>query len=177
MRVIAGRLGGRVFASPGTAKTHPMSDRMKGALFNILGDIRDLRILDAFAGSGALGFEAISRGAKHVTAIERDRKAQKIIAANIDGLELHDKIDLVRGSAGSWARNYSGAKFDVVLLDPPYNDIRPDIMKKVIVWAAPNGIVAISWPASETAPELSGCTLLDQRSYANGQLIFYRKQS
>lgn len=175
MRVIAGSLGGRAFQSPGTRKTHPMSDRMKGALFNILGDIEGLRVLDAFAGSGGLSFEAISRGAAHVVAIERDRKAQKVIAANIESLAIEDMVDLVRGSAGAWARSYKGDDFDVLLLDPPYDDIRPDIIKKILPWAKKDGIIVLSWPSAEEPMEFKGCMILQQRSYSNGKLVFYRR--
>jgi 16S rRNA (guanine966-N2)-methyltransferase len=83
MRIIAGRLGGRHFASPQGRRTHPMSDKMRGALFNALGDIDGLSVLDAFAGSGALAFEAVSRGAGHAVAIDVDKSAQRAIAENI----------------------------------------------------------------------------------------------
>ncbi|HKX24038.1 MAG TPA: RsmD family RNA methyltransferase, partial [Candidatus Saccharimonadales bacterium] len=83
MRVIAGELGGRFFAGPDSTATHPMAERVRGAMFNALGDIEGLTVLDAFAGSGALAFEAISRGAKSVVVVERDKRAQRIIAENI----------------------------------------------------------------------------------------------
>jgi 16S rRNA (guanine966-N2)-methyltransferase len=78
LRVIAGELGGRFFDSPDSDATHPMSERMRGSLFNILGDIKGKTILDAFAGSGALSFEAVSRGAVHALTLEKDKIAQKI---------------------------------------------------------------------------------------------------
>src|ERR1700756_1715958 len=102
MRIIAGRLGGRRFASPRGHRTHPMSDKMRGALFNSLGELAGLSVLDAFAGSGALAFEAVSRGAKGAVAIDLDRSAQQAIAANITALGLQDQVKLVRASAGAW---------------------------------------------------------------------------
>src|SRR5438445_6894886 len=102
MRIIAGRLGGRQFASPRGHRTHPMSDKMRGALFNALGDLSGLTVLDAFAGSGALAFEAVSRGAQHVVAIDVDKSAQRTIAKNITALGLADRVKLVRASAGAW---------------------------------------------------------------------------
>jgi 16S rRNA (guanine(966)-N(2))-methyltransferase RsmD len=90
MRIIAGTLGGRTFESPHGRRTHPMSDKVRGSLFNTLGDIDGLTILDAFAGSGALAFEAISRGAEHVLAIEIDNRAQDptVLAGAITTLML-----------------------------------------------------------------------------------------
>ena len=84
IRLIAGTLGGRVIEGSGTTRTHPMGERIRSSLFNIIGDeIIGATVLDAFAGSGSLGLEAISRGAKSATFIERDRIAQKIIENNI----------------------------------------------------------------------------------------------
>src|SRR5262245_30096392 len=102
MRIIAGRLGGRLFESPHTSRTHPMSDKARGALFNVLGDINDLSVLDPFAGTGALSFEAVSRGAAHATAIESDRLAQKVIQGNISSLGLQNQVKLVRAQANAW---------------------------------------------------------------------------
>src|ERR1700733_7722884 len=100
MRIIAGKLGGRSFDSPGTDKTHPMSDKMRGALFNILGDVDDLIVLDAFGGSGALSLEAVSRGARSAIIMDSDRRAQQTIQENIQSLGLQDQIQLVNAGAG-----------------------------------------------------------------------------
>jgi 16S rRNA (guanine966-N2)-methyltransferase len=79
MRVIAGFLGGRNFDSPGGHRTHPMSDKVRGAVFGVLGDIKGLSVLDAFAGSGALSIEAVSRGAKYAVAIDVDKRAHAVM--------------------------------------------------------------------------------------------------
>src|ERR1039458_7477259 len=96
MRVIAGFLGGRNFDSPGGHRTHPMSDKVRGAIFGVLGDIKGLTVLDAFAGSGALAIEAISRGAKRAVAIEVDKGAHTVITENIKALGIEDRIKAVR---------------------------------------------------------------------------------
>src|SRR4051812_42000237 len=114
MRVIAGGLSGRQFTSPRGRRTHPMSDKMRGALFNTLGDIGGLTILDAFAGSGAIGFEAISRGASRATAIDSDRGAQRAIAENVNKLGLGSQVKLIKTSAASWLRTTKD-QFDVVI--------------------------------------------------------------
>src|SRR3954464_3149409 len=98
MRIIAGRLGGRQFNSPKGHRTHPMSEKGRGALFNALGDISGLTVLDAFAGSGALSFEAISRRAASVLAIDSDKNAQRAIAENIASLGLSRQVKLIKTS-------------------------------------------------------------------------------
>src|ERR1700683_4883439 len=102
MHIIAGYLKGRTFDSPKSGQTHPMSDKIRGAMFNMLGDIEGLNILDAFSGSGAIAFEAISRGAASVTLIESDHLAQRSIALNIDKLGLSESASLIRANANSW---------------------------------------------------------------------------
>ena len=95
MRIIAGTLKGRIFAAPHTLRTHPMSDKARGALFNVLGDVEGMSVLDAFAGSGALGFEALSRGASHVTSIDKDRMAVKTIKNNAVELSVESRAKVI----------------------------------------------------------------------------------
>ena len=175
MRVIAGRLGGRLFDSPGTHRTHPMSDRVRGALFNILGDISGLRVLDAFAGSGALAFEAASRGAASVLAIESDRAAQKVIERNTAALELTSEVKLIKASANAWLQTTPDAMFDIVLCDPPYNDLQPNLLARLAERVTPDGTLVLSWPGSAEAPTFTGYKQLDQRGYGDAQLIFFAR--
>jgi 16S rRNA (guanine966-N2)-methyltransferase len=174
VRIIAGRLGGRQFDSPKSFKTHPMSDKIRGALFNMLGDIEGLSVLDAFAGSGALSFEAASRGAAPITAIDNDRAAQKIIAQNIAVLRLGREVRLISASANGWLETNPEARFDIVLCDPPYNDLQPNLLNRLAKRVNEHGVLVISWPGNTTPPELSGVELIDQRSYGDAQLLFYR---
>lgn len=119
MRVIAGELRGRRLAAPPGTGTRPTSDRVREATFNALGSmgaIEDATVLDGFAGSGALGIEALSRGAAHCTFVERDRAALAVLRANLDTCRLGpDRATVVAGDVrladGSW---------DLALLDPPY---------------------------------------------------------
>src|ERR1035437_1617288 len=124
MRIIAGRLGGRNFDSPHGHRTHPMSDKARGGLFNALGDIDDLTLLDAFAGSGALSLEAISRGVSHATAIDIDKKAQEIIKKNAKELGVLDQVKVIRANASGWSDNNQDAMFDIVISAPPYDDLQ-----------------------------------------------------
>src|SRR5947209_8932052 len=112
MRIIAGALKGRQFNSPRGRRTHPMSDKMRGALFNALGDIHGLTVLDAFAGSGALSFEAISRGAADVVAIDADKEAYETIVANVAKLGIDSGIMVLRKNVAGWTRNNQHKTFD-----------------------------------------------------------------
>lgn len=177
MRIIAGRLGGLLFDSPGTFRTHPMSDKARGALFNILGDIEGLTVLDPFAGTGALSFEAISRGAASAVAIEMDKPAQRVVAQNIAALKLDDRVRLIRASANAWLQTNPDASFDLVLCDPPYNDLQVNLLQRLAAIVAPEGIFVLSWPGSTALPELKGLTQIERRSYGDAQLGFYRKEA
>jgi 16S rRNA (guanine966-N2)-methyltransferase len=97
-----------------------MSERIRNAMFNSLGDdVRGARVLDAFAGSGAVGFEALSRGASTVTFLERDRIAQKVIGANISLLGCDEAARLIKAPVASWSEGNADEVFDVIFADPP----------------------------------------------------------
>lgn len=175
MRIIAGNLGGRVFDSPGTHRTHPMSDKARGALFNMLGDIEGLRVLDAFAGSGALGFEAVSRGATKVLAIESDKTAQQTIKRNISMLSVGSRVQLISAAASAWLRTAGPMLFDVVLCDPPYDDLQLNLIKQLAERVVPEGLLVLSWPGNAEQPDFDGFEQAAQRSYGDIQLVFYRR--
>jgi 16S rRNA (guanine966-N2)-methyltransferase len=122
MRVVAGELGGRRLVAPAGATTRPTSDRVREATFNSLesaGDIEEATVLDLFAGSGALGIEALSRGAAHVTFVERDRAALDALRANLAAMGLGpDRATVVIGDALTHATDRG---YDLALLDPPYD--------------------------------------------------------
>ncbi len=175
MRIIAGKLGGRNFLSPKTRRTHPMSDKVRGALFNALGDLNGLTVLDAFAGSGACSLEAVSRGAKQVLAIDIDPEAVKTIAENVRALGLEETITVRRKNVSGWSRNNQAQQFDIVLADPPYNDIRPDVLERLSVHIRPGGLLVLSWPGSELVRDFAGLEVISHKSYGDAQLIFYKR--
>lgn len=122
-RIIAGSLGGRRIETPKGDGTRPTSDRVREALFSALeselGGFEDLEVLDLFAGSGALGLEALSRGAARATFVESDRRAAATIRRNIDALELQHAVVQPIKAATFVARPHDPA-FDLVFIDPPY---------------------------------------------------------
>lgn len=177
MRIISGLLKSRIIRAPGGNRTHPMSEKARGAIFNMLGDIEGLEILDAYAGSGSLSIEAISRGAKHAVAIDIDKKAYKTLTENIETVGLDQQIHATRANASTWAKN-NDELFDIVFLDPPYNDISPDhiytLAKKVKV----GGLVVLSIP-DHFKPRLDAdiWQIVSQKSYAAANVMMIRRLS
>lgn len=176
MRVISGTHKGRIFKSPKGFATHPMGDKVRTALFDTLGDISGLSILDAFSGSGALAIEAISRGANEATAIEEDIGAYKIIKENIEALGMSSSIELLHVNARTWSNNNQHKLYDVVLLDPPYNHIQENLVEKLMKQTKVGGVGALSLPehADIRFPE-DTYQILANKSFANARLVFYRK--
>lgn len=151
-----------------------MSDRARGGLFNTLGDISGLTVLDTFAGSGALGFEAVSRGADSVRMLESDHAAQAAITKSIADLDLTSQIKLVKATAQAWLTT-SDDRFDLVLLDPPYDDLQPKLLEKLAARARPGGLVVYSLPPSTELAVTADYELLTTKEYGDAQLVFYRR--
>ena len=123
MRVVAGRFGGRRLQAPPGRGTRPTSDRVREALFSTLGPLGGARVLDLFAGSGALAIEALSRGAASAVLVERDPRAVAVIRANLEALGLAaPEATVVAGPARTALRSASGRgdTYDLIFLDPPY---------------------------------------------------------
>jgi 16S rRNA (guanine966-N2)-methyltransferase len=175
MRVIAGSLKAREFAAPQGHKTHPMGDKIRGAAFNILGDITGLRVLDAYAGSGAVSFEAISRGAASAVAIEIDKGAHFTIQENIVKLGVEDTVQLIHAHCVSWATRHPNAMFDLVFCDPPYDRVLIRDIAKLGKHVNQGGVLILSWPEMLGIDEIDGFEVLKDRVYANARLVFYRK--
>jgi 16S rRNA (guanine(966)-N(2))-methyltransferase RsmD len=122
VRVIAGRFKGRRLNTPTWEGLRPTSDRLRETLFNILAPrVEGARVLDGYAGTGALGIEALSRGAAHVTFAEHDRRAAALIAENLAACGVEEGYTIERVDVVSVLRRSAGAGFDLILLDPPYD--------------------------------------------------------
>ena len=137
MRVIAGQLKGRRLKTPSFEGLRPTSDKLRETLFNILAPrIEGARVLDGFAGTGAVGIEALSRGASHVTFVERDRRAVALIEANLALCAVERGYTIESGDVASVLRRLPRQyEYDLVLLDPPY-DADPDMMTTALAAAA-----------------------------------------
>ena len=177
MRVISGFLGGRSFASPFGYRTHPMSDKVRGALFGVLGDIKGLNVLDPFAGSGALSIEAISRGAKHAVAIDNDKRAHNVIVENIESLGITDRVKAIRAYAGAWSTRHQDQLFDLIFADPPYNNPPYRDLDSLPRHLKDSGTLVLSWPGSEQPFKFKGLSIVQTKDYGDAQLVFYQKIS
>jgi 16S rRNA (guanine966-N2)-methyltransferase len=134
MRVVAGELGGRRLVAPAGTSTRPTTDRVREAIFNSLGSaglIEGALVVDLFAGSGAIGIEALSRGADRCIFVERDRSALRALDENLDALELHDRSKVMAADAMSVAASLDA---DIVFADPPYDfDAWPELIARLPV--------------------------------------------
>lgn len=119
MRVVAGQYKGRRLHAPRGRRTRPTADRVREAIFSILGDMEGLRVLDLFAGSGALGIEALSRGAREAVFVDSARGAAAAIERNLDGIDARAR--LVRRDALAFLRGAGDGTYDLVFVDPPYD--------------------------------------------------------
>jgi len=176
VRLISGLYGGRIIEGSGTSRTHPMGERIRNALFNkISAEIDGAEVLDAFAGSGALGLEALSRGAKKATFVERDRVAQKIIDNNIKLLGVEVQSSLVRAPLASWVKT-NHEQFDIIFADPPYHDPQLSTVRELFALLKPNGLMVLSYPGRGEMLTETGVVVVDNRSYGNAALAYYRKE-
>ena len=177
MRVIAGKLGGRPFESPHGHRTHPMSEKVRGAIFGILGDIEGMTVLDIFAGSGALAIEAVSRGAASALCIEVDKGAETIIQKNVESLSLTDTVTSVRAYYNAWSTRHQAQLFDIVFADPPFDNIPWRDMKFLYRHLKSDGLLVLNWPGRGDWPALDQLDMVQNRNYGDTQLVFYRKIS
>ena len=175
MRVIAGSLRGRRIGSPRGLATRPTSDRVRESLFNLLGPLpAGSAVLDLFAGSGALGIEAWSRGAASVTFVERDRAALRALRANLDALGLRGKTRVIAGDAGRPLAVAPGP-WDLVLADPPYaGDDAARIVRAAPRLLVPGGVLALEHGAPAPDPPES-LAVWKARRYGSTRLTLYSR--
>jgi 16S rRNA (guanine(966)-N(2))-methyltransferase RsmD len=152
-----------------------MSERARGALFNMIADeLPGARVLDAFAGSGCLGIEAISRGAVSAVFIEKDRIAAKLVQNNLSMLGS-DSGRVIRTTVSNWLTTTSEEPFDIIFADPPYNDTQFSTIERLMTLLKPGALMVLSHPGKGEVPSKTGVVVVDNRSYGNLNLTFYRQ--
>jgi 16S rRNA (guanine966-N2)-methyltransferase len=177
LNIISGKFGGRNLLAPDSSRTHPMSSRVRGSLFNIINDeIINSEVLDIFAGTGSLGLESLSRGAKHATFIENDRLASKILVENITTLGVGGLSSVFQINAQTWVDQNQDKSYDIIFADPPYNNLQLSTVYSLIRLLKPNGLMVLSYPGRGELPTVQGVVVVDNRSYGTAALTFYRKK-
>lgn len=205
MRITSGIFRGRKLVSPNSETTHPMGDREKLALFNSLGDdVKNATVLDLFAGSGALGLEALSRGAKDVDFVENSRKAVLSIKSNISALEVSNSTNIFAQDVKVFL-DYALAnpkKYDIILIDPPYDKFEKifnpntgvatnktnsgsagqctsycaSVIFNLDKLLSPDGKIVLSHPGLVPPANLfNGLILISSRKYARANISIYER--
>ncbi len=180
MRVIAGTAKGRTLDSVPGDSTRPITDRVKSALFSTLisrDRVEDCRYLDLFGGTGAVGIEALSRGAAEAVFCEMDRNALRVLRSNLEATKLADRAEIVPGDAFKYLARADLTPFDVIYVAPPQYkglwlqaltqiDGRPELVE-------PDGLVIVQvFPKEWSAPALAHLDLVDERKYGSTALYY-----
>jgi 16S rRNA (guanine966-N2)-methyltransferase len=173
MRIVAGTHRGRRIAAPSGRATRPTSDRVREAIFSIVGPVDGLDVLDLFAGSGALGLEALSRGAATATFVDRSPRAAAAVRANAASLGLDDRARVVRRDwrAALATERAAGRRFGLCLCDPPYslvNRIAGGMGAALSPLMTPGGTVVIEHPSAGPGPALEGLRVASRIDRAYG---------
>jgi 16S rRNA (guanine966-N2)-methyltransferase len=175
MRITGGRLAGRRLDVP-RGDVRPTADRVRESLFARLGCLAGKRVLDLFAGSGALGFEALSRGAAHVVFADRSSAASALLRKTAARLGVEDAVEVRRGEAGAVLRRLAGDRvFDLVFLDPPYASGALDGALRALVAGAllaPDALVVAETDRRHLPTPVSGLAAVDQRRYGDTVIIW-----
>ncbi len=159
------------------SSTHPMGDRVRSAVFSMLdsrGVLTGAKVLDAFAGTGAIGLEALSRGADFVTFLECDKTAANVIDVNITTLNVADRAKLIRTGVSSWSDTAENDKFDLIFADPPYHNPQFSTVSKLVKYLQPDGLLVLSYPERGTLPNLNGVVVVDNRFYGEAAIALFR---
>ena len=172
MRIIAGTHRGHRIAAPKGRDTRPTSDRVRENAFNLIGPVDDADVLDLFAGSGAMGLEALSRGAASATFVDSDREACHTINANLDKLKLHATVLCQDASRFVAADRRS---YDLVLCDPPYSYDHARLAPRLAGLVAPNGLLVYETSSREAPPSIPGVEIRTSRTYGSARLTLFRR--
>lgn len=182
MRVVGGRLRGRAIASPASRDIRPTQDRLRESLFNILmhayaNPVLDARVLDLFAGTGALGIEAISRGAAFTLFVDNGAEARALLRNNVEALGLGGVSKVYRRDATALGPAHPMQPFTLAFLDPPYGK---GLAERALVslreggWLAKDALVVVEEATASAAAAAEGFAQLERRAYDETEFVFLR---
>lgn len=183
MRIVAGSLRGRALAAPKDERTRPTSDRVRESVFNILAhgaagvELQGARVIDLFAGTGALGIEAVSRGAAFALFVEEDPAARAVIRTNLESFGLNGQTKIFRRDATDLGPAAQMGQFDLALLDPPYGKGLGDRALASLHaggWLKPGAVVVVEERAEQSVAVPQGLSEVDRRTYGDTQVLFLK---
>lgn len=178
MRIISGEYRGLTLVTLSGDNTRPTLDRVKESVFNIMGNIFfDVEVLDLFAGSGALGLEALSRGARFCDFVDISKDAVNVIKKNVKRCRAEDRSFVYQGDFIKAINKFNDKAFDIVFLDPPYGkDIGIQAISNLGRLVKDNGIVVLETDSTDSVPDKIDCfTKYDKRNYGRVVISFFRK--
>ncbi len=184
MKILAGNLKSHPFDQPKSSTVRPLSDKVRAAIFDVIGSVDGLVVLDVYAGSGAAGFEALSRGAAMVDAIEGNPSVARTIQANTKALgidwgyvlhvlKLETWLALPANQAES---DRPQARYDVIIADPPYASLDSELLGRLTRFLNPGGVLAVSHSSKLPSPVLELTELARHKTYGDTALSFYKRR-
>jgi len=179
MRVIAGVARGVPLVAPRDRATRPITDRVKETLFGILGErVPGVRVLDLYAGSGAIGIEALSRGAAHATFVERSPSALAAVRTNLERTRLGDLARIEPRDVEAFLRDASDGPWELIFLDPPY-ELRAIVapLRAVVPHLAPGATIVVKHFWRTEPPEVAGLKAVRQRRFGETMLTFWEAEN
>jgi 16S rRNA (guanine966-N2)-methyltransferase len=184
MRIVGGRLRGRLLNAPASRAIRPTSERLRESIFDILAhryvDALDgARVVDLFAGSGALGFEALSRGASFGLFVDDGAEARALLRGNVEALSLGGVTRIWRADATKLGKAPAGAPFTLAFLDPPYDKGLAGPALAALAgggWLAAGAICVVEEAAKAEVVAPEGFTLTDERTYGDARIVFLRRE-
>ena len=183
MRIVAGKFKGREIKGPTGGATRPTSDRVRESIFNILAhgiegfELEDVRVMDLFAGTGALGLEAVSRGAKYCCFVEEDAGARGVIRTNADACGVIGQTRIWKRDATDLGPCAPQSPYDLVFVDPPYGKGLGEKALDALIkggWLVAGGIVVLEEANESQIEEIAGLALIDTRNYGDTRVRFFQ---
>ena len=186
MRIVAGKFKGREIKGPASESTRPTSDRVRESLFNVLAhgidgfSLEDARVMDLFAGTGALGLEAISRGAKYCCFVEEDAGARGVIRTNADSCSVIGQTRIWRRDATDLGPCSPQSPYDLVFVDPPYGKGLGEKALASLInggWLAQDSVVVLEEASKSQVGEVTGLALIDSRTYGDTTVMIFKSNT
>jgi 16S rRNA (guanine966-N2)-methyltransferase len=184
MRIVGGRLKGRVLSAPSSRDIRPTSERLRESIFDILehrfpGQIEGARVVDLFAGTGALGIEALSRGARFALFVDNGAEARALLRANVEALALGGVTRIWRADATRLGSAPAGGRFGLAFLDPPYGQgLAGSALASLVAggWLEPNALCVVEDDAKTDIAAPIGLTRVDERVYGDTKIAIFSGQ-